>query len=282
MKFAFTKMHGAGNDFVLINSFTEEIPEDYPALARAVCDRHFGIGADGLMLPFESESGDIKMRIFNPDGSEPEMCGNGIRCFARFIYEKNILRKKIMRVETLAGMIVPELIFDGDGAVSGVKVDMGEPVLERREIPMAGEKEDTFDRIEAAGGSFEITGVSMGNPHCVIFVDDAESFPVSEHGPVIEKSSLFPEKTNVEFAQVRENGNIVMRVWERGAGITLACGTGACATLVAAGIRELTGRKAVLELLGGNLEIEWKENNHVMMTGPAVNVFEGVWTGSGE
>ncbi|MDD3386797.1 MAG: diaminopimelate epimerase [Candidatus Pacebacteria bacterium] len=258
----FAKMHGAGNDFVLINTFTENVSENYNELAVKLCDRNFGIGADGLILVLPSEKNDIKMRIFNPDGSEPEMCGNGIRCFARFVYEEKIVSKKIIEVETLAGTIIPEIIIE-DEKVTGVKVDMGIPEY------------NLSEKVQFAGMDFEITTVNMGNPHCVIFVEDLNKIDVSKWGAIIENDPMFPHKTNVEFVQVINDSKMKMKVWERGAGITLACGTGACATLVAGVINNKTSMKAEVILSGGTLLIEWPDKKKIYMTGPAELVFKG-------
>ncbi|MCK8827906.1 diaminopimelate epimerase [Natroniella acetigena] len=276
----FTKMHGLGNDFVIVNLLEEKLT-NLGQLAREICDRHFGVGADGLVLvlPAEKDEADFRMRIFNPDGSEPEMCGNAIRCFAKYLYERKLTDKTKVKVETLAGIIIPELIIEA-GQVEVVKVDMGQPRLKSQEIPMAGveQKQVVKQPLEVAGQEYEITAVSMGNPHCVIFVDQVDDFPVSEVGPLIEKHSLFPVKTNVEFIEVVNSDELKMRVWERGAGVTLACGTGACASTVAAILNQLTDREVMVHLLGGDLLIEWAEdNNHVYMTGPAEEVFVGEW-----
>lgn len=279
MAFSFTKWQGCGNDFVLVNCFKEELAaEDLPALARAVCDRHYGIGGDGLILVLPSETADFCMRIFNADGSEAEMCGNGLRCFAGVVYTENLTSKEEFTVETGAGILVPRLCLQ-NGALRGVCVDMGEPVLEGDRIPVAG-----FGRarvieqpIEAAGVRFSMTCVSMGNPHCVIFVDDAEAVPIFELGPVLEHHACFPRKTNVEFAEIRDRSHIRMRVWERGAAVTLACGTGSCAALAAAVLTNRTGRKAEIELDGGKLQIEWGSDSHLYMTGPAEKVFSGIY-----
>jgi len=272
----FSKMQGLGNDFIIVNSLKESVPEDYAFLTKKVCDRRFGIGGDGLMLVLPSDKADIKMRIFNSDGSEPEMCGNGIRCFAKFVYEEGIVNKTKMEVETLAGIIVPELILNNEGKVSAVKVDMGEPQLERSKIPMLGpEGHVVNENLSVDGQGFAVTAVSMGNPHCVIFVSDVEKINIEEWGPLLETHKSFPRKTNVEFVQKVNSQEVIMRVWERGVGITLACGTGACATLVAAVLNKQTDRKATVKLLGGDLFIEWAENNHVYMTGPAIEVFRG-------
>ena len=273
----FTKMHGLGNDFILLNCLENTV--DNPSeLAQDMCDRNFGIGADGLVLvlPSEVEEADFRMRIFNPDGSEPEMCGNAIRCFAKYLYERDLTTKTDLNVETLAGIIKPKLILE-DGAVQLVKVDMGQPRLKRSEIPMKGEESEQVvkEPLNVAGEEFEVTCVSMGNPHCVIFVDDADEAPVRELGPKIETHDLFPEDINVEFIEVVNEEELEMRVWERGAGVTLACGTGACGSTVAAILNDLTQRKVTVHLLGGDLVIEWSDDDHVYMSGPATEVFTG-------
>ncbi|MCK8817970.1 diaminopimelate epimerase [Natroniella sulfidigena] len=276
----FTKMHGLGNDFILINQLEKKIsnPEQ---LAQKMCDRHFGVGADGLVLvlPAKKDEADFRMRIFNPDGSEPEMCGNAIRCFTKYLYERGLTEQTKIKVETLAGVIIPELIIENN-KVEAVKVDMGQPRLKSQEIPMAGSEQEQVVKqpLEVDGQEYEMTAVSMGNPHCVIFVDQVDEFPVSEVGPLIEEHPLFPAKTNVEFIEVVNSGELKMRVWERGAGVTLACGTGACASTVAAILNGLTDREVVVHLLGGDLLIEWAEdNNRVYMVGPAEEVFVGEW-----
>lgn len=271
----FTKMQGLGNDFILLNFFSAKTVVDYGQMSGKLCDRHFGIGADGLVLLLPSEAADIRMRIFNPDGSEPEMCGNAIRCLARYVYEHNIVRKKAIRVETLAGIIVPELVLAGEKIVS-VKVDMGEPRLDRNQIPMEGPPGRVVDEaINISGDTYKITCVSMGNPHCITFVSDAGSVPLSRIGPQLEVHPLFPRRTNVEFVQVQSKNEVIMRVWERGAGETLACGTGACATGVACVLNNLTNREITVHLTGGDLKIEWAADNHVYMTGRAEYVFRG-------
>lgn len=272
----FTKVHGLGNDFILVNCYEEKIdPEKAPALAVAMCRRCFGVGADGLVLLLPPERGDVRMRIFNSDGSEAEMCGNAIRCVAKYMYEHNMTKKDRIRVETLAGMMAPELILE-NGLVKSVRVDMGEPRLERSEIPMAGPPGRVVGEPLVVGGvSYDVTGVSMGNPHCVIFVPDADSVPLREIGPRIERHDVFPRKTNVEFIQVLNRDEVKMRVWERGAGETMACGTGACAAAVACALNSLTERKVTVRLKGGDLLIEWAADNHVYMIGPATEVFTG-------
>lgn len=275
MQFQFSKWHGAGNDFVIVDGFTNRI-DDYRETAIAVCDRHFGIGADGLVVILPSEKADFQMRIFNSDGSEAEMCGNVTRCVARYVYEHNMTDKTQIAIETKAGLIVPRLCLENE-KVSFVRVDMGAPALEAADIPVLG-----FERrqvvgapLQVMGKSFAMTCVSMGNPHCVIFVDDVDRIDLAKYGAAIETKAIFPKKINVEFAQVIDREHIRMRVWERGAGITMACGTGACATLVAAALNGKTDRRAALALDGGNLLIEWADDGHVFMSGPAEEVFYG-------
>jgi len=273
----FTKMHGLGNDYIFVNGMSERLPRvSLPRLARALSDRHFGIGADGLILVLPSRSAQFRMQVFNADGSEAEMCGNGIRMFARYVYEHGLTRDRELAVETLAGVIRPRLMVRG-GRVASVRVDMGEPRLERSEIPMRGKPGRVIgEALRVDGERYEVTAVSMGNPHCVIFVKEVAEFPVARVGPAIERHRAFPRRTNVEFVQVLGRSALRMRVWERGAGETLACGTGACATLVAAVLNGKADRKATVHLPGGDLKIEWRESdNHVYMTGPAEEVFCG-------
>jgi len=279
MKIDFVKMHGLGNDFILIDCLSKPLGDSsfLSYLAKKLCNRNFGIGADGLILILPSSNTDLKMRIFNSDGSESQMCGNGIRCFAKYAYENKLVSKNKFTVETLAGIITTELIFK-DKEISGIKVDMGIPKLKRREIPMEGENAPTVvNEILKINSKyiFKITCVSMGNPHCIIFVNDVQSIPVDEIGPKIENHPLFPEKTNVEFIQVLNKQEINFRVWERGVGETLACGTGACAALVAAVLNKKTDREAIIHLPGGDLDIRWADDGHVYMTGPAELVFRG-------
>jgi len=271
----FVKMHGLGNDFVIVEVNSWEDADALQPYAQAVCDRNFGVGADGLIVIGRDLEMDVFMRIFNSDGSEPEMCGNGIRCVARYVYEHDLVDKTSISVRTLAGPIYPEVKVL-EGQVVSVTVDMGEPILSRALIPMLGDGDNVKVKASTVNGEFELTGVSMGNPHCVIFVSDIDKTPVAVWGPELEKHQLFPAKTNVEFVQVMGRDDMIMRVWERGAGVTLACGTGACATLVAAVLNGYTDRAAAIHLLGGDLFIEWKEhNNHIYMTGPATEVFAG-------
>ena len=280
MQIDFMKMHGLGNDFIIVNCLeNSENVQELIDIAEELCDRRFGIGGDGLILVLPSKKDDFMMRIINSDGSEPEMCGNGIRCFAKFLYETKITDKLTFTVETLAGTIVPEIILEEGVAVS-VKVDMGEPELVAKRVPMAANEEQAINYPLKVNDTLtlNVTAVSMGNPHAVTFVDDVWDYPVEEVGAIVEINKEFPKKTNVEFAEIVDCENIKMRVWERGAGITLACGTGACATLVAAVLNGLTERAATVELPGGPLKIEWSaENNRIYMTGPAEMVFEGAF-----
>ena len=272
----FTKWQGCGNDFVLVDCHKESV-EDFAELAARICDRHYGIGADGVLAVLPSEKADFRMRIFNTDGSEAEMCGNGIRCFARYLYDYGLTKKQEFTVETGAGILVPKLNLQ-DGQVASVTVDMGEPILAGDDIPVLGfGKEQVIAKpIEVDGKTFSMTCVSMGNPHCVVFVDDMKKVDLAQLGPLFESHALFPKKTNTEFVEVRDASHVRMRVWERGAAITLACGTGSCATLVAGVLNGKTERRAEVELDGGKLVIEWSEqDNHIYMTGPAEFVFEG-------
>jgi len=271
----FTKMHGLGNDFILVDGFQETLSPDLSQITLKLCDRHFGIGADGVIVVLPSETADFRMRIINSDGSEVEMCGNGIRCFAKYVYEENLIKQATFTVETLAGIMTPSLVLQGD-KVTGVRVDMGEPSLERSAVPMFGSVGQALhESLEVLDTTFYITALSMGNPHCVIFVDDVGQIDLEKYGPALETHRVFPKKTNVHFLEVQNRAEIKMRVWERGVGPTLACGTGACASLVAAVLNQKTERQAKIHLPGGTLEIEWAENNHVYMTGPAQKVFSG-------
>ncbi len=271
----FTKMHGLGNDFVFTEVARWEDADRLQPYAEMICDRHFGVGADGLAVIGRDTEMNIFMRIFNPDGSEPEMCGNAIRCAAKYAYEHGWVDKASISVRTLAGPRFP-VVHVQEGRVGKVTVDMGEPIMERELIPMRGTGSIVKVKTAISSGEFEVTAVSMGNPHAVIFVDDIDQVPAAVWGPELEVHSLFPAKTNVEFVQVLSSRELIMRVWERGAGITMACGTGACATLVAAVMNGLTDRAVTIHLLGGDLHIEWNlGNNHVYMTGPASQVFSG-------
>jgi diaminopimelate epimerase len=274
----FTKMHGTGNDYIYINAMKNPVKK--PAqLAEKMSDRHFGAGSDGLILIEKSAVADFRMRMFNPDGSEAEMCGNGIRCFAKYVYDNGLTAKKDITVETLAGIKKIKLSVRGKSAVSAV-VDMGEPEFLRSRIPMIGDEGMIINEILPLddGAKFEITAVSMGNPHVVIFVEDVENFPVAKYGPMIENHVLFPRRTNVEFVELVNEGEVIQRTWERGAGETLACGTGASAVTAACVLNKKTGRKIKVKLIGGDLHLEWKESdNHIYLSGPAVEVYQGVW-----
>ena len=271
----FTKMHGLGNDYVYIDAINQKI-ENESSLAKFVSNRHFGIGSDGLILICKSEVADFKMRMFNSDGSEAEMCGNGIRCVGKFVYDKGLTNKTTVKIETLAG-IKTLILNTKDGKVETARVDMGEPILEAEKIPVISTEEPVKNlELEAENKKFKFTCVSMGNPHAITIVENTKEFDVEKYGKVLEIDKAFPKKANIEFAQIIDRQNINMRVWERGAGETLACGTGACATAVACNLNGLTDRKVNIELLGGTLNIEWNEkDNHVYMTGPAVTVFDG-------
>jgi len=273
----FTKMQGIGNDYVYVNLFEEKVP-DPVALSIAVSDRHFGVGADGLILIGPSKTADVSMRIFNADGSEAEMCGNGIRCVAKYAREHGLAKSDKVSVETNAGVKSVLVILEG-GKVVRARVNMGVPRLLRREIPMTGPaKERCVDApLEAAGERFTITAVSMGNPHCVIFTEDVAAIPLLNWGPAIERHPAFPERTNVHFVQVNTRGDVTMRTWERGSGVTLACGTGASAVCVAGALTDRTDRSVRAHLPGGDLELEWAQDDDVFMTGPATESFTGVW-----
>ncbi|KUP22315.1 diaminopimelate epimerase [Paenibacillus sp. DMB5] len=272
----FTKMHGLGNDFIIVFG-EQELPANAAELAVKLCNRYFGIGADGLVYILPSERGDYMMRIMNSDGSEAEQCGNAIRCVSKYVYEHGLVESDEIVIETIGAGEQKVSLQVKDGVVESVTVDMGEPVLSGTQIPVAIDAEPVLDQpIETDGTEFKFTAVSMGNPHCVIYVDDAVNFDLSTWGPKLEVHPLFPRKVNVEFATVRDRGHVDMRVWERGAGPTLACGTGACATLVSSVLNNLTDRSAVISLKGGDLFIEWNEqDNHVYMTGPAQVVYTG-------
>ena len=274
----FTKMQGAGNDYVYVNCF-EETVENAPELARRISDRHFGVGSDGLILIAPSDKADVQMIMYNADGSRAQMCGNGIRCVGKYAHDRGITDKTVLTVETLAGIKTLTLHLGPDGQTESVTVDMGEPELAPEKIPVRADGARAVDiLIEAAGQTWRATCVSMGNPHAVIFVDDVDALDLPKIGPEFEHHALFPERTNTEFSQVLPDGALKMRVWERGAGETLACGTGACATLVAANLTERSGRAATLKLRGGDLAISWDvQNNHIFMTGPATFVFDGTY-----
>jgi len=276
-------MHGIGNDYVYVNCFTEPLPRDPGALSVAISDRHFGVGGDGLILICRSETADARMRMFNADGSESEMCGNGLRCVAKYVYDHGLVRKPRLTLETGRGVLTVDVELKND-KVSRVRVNMGEPILDSAKIPTLLPGDPPIDVIvEFAGWSFEVTCVSMGNPHVVTYVGD-EFFRaddpdfVAEYGPHIEHSEDFPRRINAHFVKVHSPNEVTMRTWERGSGITLACGTGACAVCVAGVLTGRTGRKLLAHLPGGDLELEWSAaDNHVYMTGPATEVFSGEW-----
>ncbi len=274
----FTKMHGIGNDYVYVDCFRDRV-DDPAAVATAVSDRHFGIGADGLILIAPSDVADVRMRMFNADGSEGEMCGNGIRCVAKFAHDHELTAANPMRIETAAGTKTIDLTIGGDGKVSAATVDMGEPVLRPRDIPVALDGDRAVDvPITIGQAELRMTCVSMGNPHAVIYVDDVAAVPLGSLGPRLEGHELFPRRVNVHVVQVRSAGEVSMRTWERGSGITLACGTGASAVCVAGVLTGRSGRAIGARLPGGDLELEWREaDNHVYLTGPAVEVFSGDW-----
>lgn len=275
----FAKMQGAGNDYVYVNCFEEQV-KDAGELARKVSDRHFGIGSDGLVLIMPSAHCDFKMRMYNSDGSEAEMCGNASRCIGKYVFDNGLTSRRHLTLETNAGIKRLELFTGHDGKVNRVRVDMGEPVLEPEKIPVYRAGAAVVNEKLLVGGSiFPVTCVSMGNPHTVIFTDGKIDDRLLGLGYQIENHPLFPQRTNVEFVRVLSPTRLEMRVWERGAGETLACGTGACAALVAAVVNNRTERKAVVHLWGGDLEIEWREaDNRVYMTGEAVTVFTGELT----
>ena len=271
----FTKMHGCGNDYVYIDAGSEQI-DDPPALARVISDRRFGIGSDGLILILPSDVADFRMRMFNPDGSEAH-CGNGLRCVAKFVYDHRMTDKSQLTIETLAGVLSVKLALDGN-CVAKVSANMGGPRLDRAEIPMKGDPGEVLNEpFSVDGETFSVTCLSMGNPHCVIYVDDVESFPVTTVGPQIENADVFPERTNVEFVQVISSAEVRQRTWERGAGETLACGTGASAVCVAGVLAGRTQEELLIHLAGGDLELSWKDRADVVLTGPAVTVYEGVY-----
>ena len=271
----FTKMQGCGNDYVYINCFEEKV-EDAPAVARKVSDRHFGIGADGLVLIKPSSRDDFTMDMYNADGSQGKMCGNAIRCVGKYVFDHRMTKKRELAVETLAGTKYLSLNVSGD-KVSEVTVLMGVPVFEPEKIPVVAEGKSVVDMpVTVDGRKYRITAVSMGNPHAVIFVEDTKNFPIEKIGPLFERHEMFPERVNTEFVKVLDRENISMRVWERGSGETWACGTGACASAVASVINGYTDGKVTVHMLGGNLHIRYDgEGGQVYMTGPAVEVFRG-------
>jgi diaminopimelate epimerase len=272
----FTKMHGAGNDYVYIDGFVETV-DDPAALAVQVSDRNFGIGSDGLILILPSTVADVRMRMFNADGSEAEMCGNGVRCVAKYAYDHGLVKGSEIRVETGAGVLPLQLFMSGAGKVDRVRVNMGPPRLMAEEIPttLVADGMVVNQSLTVLDRTFAVTCVSMGNPHCVIYVEDVEQFPVATYGPLIEHHPVFPKRINVEFVEVISPTEVRQRTWERGAGETLACGTGASAVTVAGVLTGRTERSLVNRLRGGELFLEWCEAGEVLLTGPAVEVFSG-------
>lgn len=274
-KVHFTKMHGAGNDYVYVDASRYTI-DDPSGAARLWSDRHKGIGSDGLILIEPSTVADFRMRMFNNDGSEGLMCGNGVRCIAKYVYDHRMIRSQIIRIETRAGIKAIRVYPDADDMVESATVDMGEPILKDTEQLATPDGGMQNGEIEADGIRYKGTFVSMGNPHFVIFVDDIGGIELEKIGPKLEHHPLFPQLCNIEFAQLRPDGTLRTRVWERGSGITQACGTGACATAVAGALCGITGRDVTIVMDGGDLHIEWrKDDGHVYLTGPAVTVFEG-------
>jgi diaminopimelate epimerase len=273
----FTKMHGAGNDYIYVDCFTEDVPRDVARLAVAVSDRHKGIGADGLILICPSEKADARMRMFNADGSEAEMCGNGVRCVAKYVYDHGIARKERLAIETGRGVLALDL-ETAQGKVSRVRVNMGTPILESARIPTTLPGDPPIrQKLSAAGREFEVTCLSVGNPHCVTFVEKLSDDWVLRVGPEVERHPAFPRRVNAEFIQLVSPREFQMRVWERGSGETQACGTGACASVVAGVLAGVSERRVVAHLPGGDLELEWAPSGEVYLTGPAVEVFSGIW-----
>ena len=276
----FTKMQGAGNDYVYVNCFEQEV-SDPSALARIISDRHFGVGGDGLILILPSDSADVRMRMFNADGSESQMCGNGVRCVAKFAHDHGLTSANPLCVETLAGQKTIQLTIGDDGKVISATVDMGEPIIEPAQIPVNISQQRVIELpIRTIKHAYMMTCVSMGNPHAVIYVDDVAGVPLEEVGPELENNPLFPERINAHFVQIHSDSEVTMRTWERGSGITLACGTGASAVCVAGVLTGKTARKINAHLPGGDLQLHWDDSdNRVYLTGPAVEVFTGEWFG---
>ncbi|MBN1777288.1 MAG: diaminopimelate epimerase [Clostridiales bacterium] len=279
----FTKMHGIGNDYIYINGFEETLPADLPALAREMSPRHTSVGSDGVIFILPSKTADVRMRMFNPDGTEAEMCGNGVRCVAAYSYDRGLCPRTQMSVETGGGLRHAALTLDDLGRTDAVRIDMGEPVLKGEDIPSVFAGEPVKMRpLEARGKSWPVTLVNVGNPHAVIFVKDIAVAPVGTVGPILEMNAAFPRRANIEFVQVTDRERLSMRVWERGAGETRACGTGACASMVAAVLNGLTGRSVTVKLSDGELKIVWDEQtNHINMTGPVAYVYDGIYLNGG-
>ena len=277
----FTKMHGIGNDYIYINGFEETLPGDLSALAVKLSPRRFSVGSDGVIFILPSKVADVRMRMFNPDGSEAEMCGNGVRCVAAYSYDRGLCQRTQMTVETGGGIKNATLTLDGMGRTDAVKIDMGKPKLSGAEIPSVFHgKPILMQPLQALGKTWPVTLVNMSNPHTVTFVDDVEAAPVQTVGPVLETDPAFPKRCNIEFVQVMDRGHIKMRVWERGAGETYACGTGASASVVACILNGLTDRTVLVQLVGGELKIVWDEaSGHVHMTGPIAYVYDGIYLG---
>ncbi|MBP3460043.1 MAG: diaminopimelate epimerase [Lachnospiraceae bacterium] len=271
----FTKMHGCGNDYVYVNGFVEKI-EDKPAFVRMVSDRHFGVGGDGAIFINPSEEADFEMEMYNADGTRAEMCGNGIRCVGKYVYDKGLTDKTQVSIASFGKVKYLDLNVE-NGAVSTVRVNMGAPILTAKEVPVISSMEQSVDEpVVVNGKEYRMTCVSMGNPHAVVFMDHVADLDIAAVGPSFENHEVFPNRTNTEFVEVVDRNHVNMRVWERGTGETLACGTGCCATVVACALNGLTENKVVVKVLGGEIEIEWdREENLVYMTGPAATVFEG-------
>lgn len=271
----FTKMQGCGNDYVYINGFTEKIT-DKPAFVRAISDRHFGVGGDGAIFINPSEEADFEMEMYNADGTRAEMCGNGIRCVAKYVYDKGLTDKKQISIVSFGNIKYVDLYVE-DGLVNTVKVNMGAPILEAEKVPVKSAMPQSVDEpITVNGKEYRMTCVSMGNPHAVIFMKDIANLDIASIGPLFETHEVFPNRTNTEFVEVIDRTHVNMRVWERGTGETLACGTGCCATVVACVLNGLTEDKVTVHVLGGEIEIQWdREQNLIYMTGPAATVFEG-------
>lgn len=280
MSLRFTKMQGIGNDYVYVDCFDQEVA-DPAALAIAISDRHFGVGGDGLILILPSSVGDVRMRMFNADGSESQMCGNGVRCVAKYAFDHGRSKANPIRVETLAGIRTIELKLGEDGKVSQATVDMGEPILDADKIPVNYPNRRIIDMpIRTSILAMKMSCVSMGNPHAVMYVPDVKAVPLAKIGPEIENNPIFPQRINAHFVQVHDRSHVTMVTWERGSGITLACGTGASAVCVAGVLTGKTDRHITAHLPGGDLQLEWRlEDTHVYMTGPAVEVFSGTWPG---
>jgi diaminopimelate epimerase len=282
MALSFIKMEGCGNDYIYLDLVTGRGPApdqlgNLPVLARSLSDRHYGVGGDGLILIRPSDRADARMQMFNADGSESEMCGNGIRCVARFLFDEGVVRRSPLTIETGAGVLTLEVDAPG-GQVRSVRVDMGVPRLDRADIPMRGPAGRVVnERLQVGDVEVQVTAVSMGNPHCVIYVPDVSRAPVAALGPEVENHPAFPNRTNVEFVQVLGAGEVRQRTWERGTGETLACGTGASAVCVAGALTGRTQKKILNHLTGGDLVLEWSEDGHLYMEGPAREVFRGIW-----